>query len=159
MKKRVRVETVNEVNKFVADAVRELCAKYNVKKPLVAITRFGSRYFPYEEGRLVVNNRVYAAWEIDKEKAKKVIRWIVAHEFNHHLQYLRGTIPPLSEIFSGLLEVVEAISPKIEAEANKFTEAYTGVSYSEYSATVVELFKTVEKEYVKRLPELEATEV
>jgi Zn-dependent peptidase ImmA (M78 family) len=156
MKKRVRVETVNEVNKFVADVVRELSAKYNVRKPLVAVFRFNSQYLPIEEGRLCVSNSVYVFWEIDKEKAKKVIRWIVAHEFGHHLQYLRGTIPPLSEMS---IEVFMTISPKIEAEATRFAEAYTGVSYSEFSAAVEELAKITKKEYVKRLPELAATEV
>jgi len=152
MKKRVSVETVNEVNKFVADTVRELSAKYNVKKPLVVIGRFGCQYVPYEEGRLCVSNRFYPFWEIDKEKAKKVVKWSVAHEFGHHLQYLRGALPSLFDIHL-------MFNPKLESEANELAESYTNVPASEYSAIVDELSKIMKKEYVKKLPELEATEV
>jgi len=150
--KKVDIKTVNEVNEFIASIIKELCKKHNVEKPIVVVVRGLPMMFSpfFGAGKIILNSIVYAFWEIDRESAERILRFVVAHEFKHYLQYLAGEID-----FAITDAVYEAIKPKIEEAAIRFAEEYSKVSSAEVSTIFKRLFEVAAKTYSKRLPMME----
>lgn len=96
---RERVLLKEEIGDFIETVLRE----YEARTPLLP-TDFGHTrwvwrlefpfyYSPRTDAIVVPEHVVVLAWFLDKEKAKRALRWSLAHEFTHRLQRYRfGTV-------------------------------------------------------------------
>lgn len=111
------------VIKYSKKIVKELAKKYGVPEPdvtiekrLTSILRIGG-YIPYK-GTITINDAIIHLWIKDKDYAIKILKYVIAHEFAHHLQFLRGAIHTRLGSFR----------PLMEREADQLGEEYSGIN-------------------------------
>jgi len=92
-----------EIEDLARDMIRELASREGVEPPDIAVT----------------------------EKAMKILRYVVAHEFKHYLQDLEGKIP----------RILWRRDPWLEVEAEHYAERTTGISMVEVMNLTSELWQ------------------
>lgn len=129
---RVKRETVQEVDSYIDAVLSELSARHNVPKPTFRVAPLLSQYLPvFNLKTIVISTSYYAYWEVDKERTKRCLKHTVAHEFCHYLQDLQGQMPTIEAFYR--------IRPDLETEADRFAEAYSGMTTTELEETLRDL--------------------
>jgi len=132
---RVSPETEKEVDAFIDGILDDLASKHLVRKPTFKVAPFTTFYFPITE-HIIFCNLLQVYWEVDREKAKKIIKYLVAHEFCHHLQHV----------------IMYPLRKDLEEEAIAFGETYSKISIDDVVSLEKNLIlKAVE---MKKLPKI-----
>lgn len=127
-------ELKQEIEDLARDMIRELASREGVEPPKIAVTPAGNNYFPAFKA-ISISYYLIPMFHIDREKAKKILRYVTAHEFKHYRQDLEGKIP----------RVLWRRDPWIEVEAQEYAERVTGVSVMEAMRLESELQEKMRK--------------
>ena len=119
-----------EIEDLARDMIRELASREGVEPPDIAVTPAGNNYFPTFKA-ISIGYLFIPFFHIDREKAMKILRYVVAHEFKHYLQDLEGKIP----------RILWRRDPWLEVEAEHYAERTTGISMVEVMNLTSELWQ------------------
>jgi len=131
----MKMEVV-EIKEFISSLLDEYTQKITIphptwelldpeKEPGEVVFKLGvafASYYPEEEKMYLNQHTLLRAWRRNPEEAKRFMRFLVAEEYWHHVQHIRGVI-----FFDRFYQV----RPIIERQARISAEQLSGVSRDE----------------------------
>ncbi len=119
---------IDSINNLLSDVEK-------VKSPSIAIGIYDEAYFDETLRTIWLPSKTPEWWNKNKELTKKFLKWTIAHEFKHYLQFLDGKTLPKTGLFPRLRR-----RPRLESEADKYAEQFSGITSSEWKQIVVTLY-------------------
>lgn len=133
---------------YVESAIAELTRIHCVPKPPFKVSFLGSLYLPlriFGTRRIIISSHYLEYWRIDENITKMCLKYIIAHEFCHYLQDLKGRMPILRvppthpPIGYHFLEYLNLLTYDLEDEARVFAEEFSGLKTRDYKEFLREL--------------------
>lgn len=123
---------------FIADTIKDLEGFTGVpfKGVKVATRQFAgfapATYNPVTK-EMLFKPRLIEFWAVNEVDTKKVLKFIIGHEYFHYVQDVRGQLPVGYRI-----RLVQRW--KIQDEADAFAQSYSGISKEESESLMLSLY-------------------